>query len=140
MVISSYLYNTRLGVTSNGLKYFELKIHECVFVICSKYHRLLVRKARQKLGTHSENNGLEIDAYKIYSIDIVRKYFDLIYGVNASELTVREIIQIVDLLFDCGYTDEKEYPWQFRKMMILNKILYTIVEILGWPRFYINFL
>ena len=82
---------------------------------------------------------MEIDAYKSYSIDIVRKYFDLIYGVNASELTVREIIQIVDLLFDCGYTDEKEYPWQFRKMMILNKIPYTIVKNLGWPWFYIIF-
>ena len=69
---------------------------------------------------HTENNGLEINAFEIYSIDIVRKYFDLVYGVNASELSSSEIIEIVDLLYDCAYTDEKEYPWNFRKLMLHN--------------------
>jgi hypothetical protein len=61
------------------------------------------------------STGLEINAFKKYPIEIVRRYFDLIYGVNASELSSIEIIQIIDLLFDCGYTDKYESPWQFRK-------------------------
>ena len=81
----------------------------------SKYHRLLIRKAREILSPNAGYQGLEIDAFKKYPIGIVRKYFNLIYGVNAAELYLIEIIQIIDLLFDCGYTDKNEYPWHFRK-------------------------
>ena len=99
---------------------------------------MLIRKARENVLPHpvyqgsakfpkrfalassspqisAENNGLEINAFKKYPMGIVRRYFDLIYGVNASALSLIEIIQVIDLLFDCGYTDKYESPWQFRK-------------------------
>ena len=59
--------------------------------------------------------GLEIDAFKIYPVGIVKKYFDLIYSVNAVSLTINEIIEILDLVSHCGYTDGDEYTWNFRK-------------------------
>ena len=55
-----------------------------------------------------------INEFKMYPVGIVRKYFDLIYGVNAVELSIMQIIQIIDLMYNCGYTDEQEYPLQFR--------------------------
>jgi hypothetical protein len=86
-----------------------------VFAICSEYYRVLIRKAKEKLGSKPEKVGLEIDAYKIYPVEIVKKYFDLIYSANVTCLTVNEIVQLIDLIYDCGYTDENEYPWNFRK-------------------------
>ena len=86
-----------------------------MFSICSQYHRVLVRKAKEKRGSKTEKIGLEIEAYKIYPVEIVNKYFDLIYSVNADSLTTNEIVQLIDLIYDCGYTDQNEYPWIFRK-------------------------
>ena len=59
--------------------------------------------------------GLEIDAFKIYPVGLIKKYFDLIYSVNAKCLTVIEIIQLMDVTLDCGFTGGNDFPSHFRK-------------------------
>ena len=76
---------------------------------------MLIRKAKEKLEFKSEKMGVEIDAFKSYPIGIMKTYFDLIYSVNVRCLTIIEIIQLIDISVDCGFTGETEYPMHFRK-------------------------
>jgi hypothetical protein len=38
----------------------------------------------------------------------------MMYGVNAKDLSVNEIIQLMDIIIDCGHCDEEKFEWHFR--------------------------
>ena len=97
-------------------------MHEYVFGICSKFYRLIIQKARDKLKSQPDNTIVEIDVFKIYPKAIIKTFFDLIYGIqNRKKLSICEIFQIIDLLY-YGYTDAIEFPWHFRRGFLLRKL------------------
>jgi hypothetical protein len=87
------------------------KVHEHVFSMSSSHFRRLVRYGKAKT---EENQPVTVNAFELYPIDLVKKFFDLMYQANATQLSVKYLIQLVDLIIDCGYCDENVHPWNFK--------------------------
>merc|ERR1712227_1027907 len=79
-------------------------VHECVISVSSNFLRFLVKKAKE-----SKPEKITLD-FRNYSKEILKLFFDMLYGVNNLELSINDILQPIELTLGEGHFGS-EYPW-----------------------------
>jgi hypothetical protein len=77
----------------------------------------------EKWNEWNKDQKTEIN-FKIYQKDTFKLFLDMLYGVNEITINLKDLSEIIQLIYDCDHYEEILFKWHFDSINYLCQKLY----------------